>query len=247
MNRANTTHRTARIVARAALLAAGAIAFSGTALAAKAMMKPFTAQYAVFYQGNPQGEGTMKLSQSGGNRWEYRLDIKGTSGLAAVAGADIAQRTTFEVVDGQWRPLSSSDSSKMLFKSSDTTATYDWSEGVARWAGDVKPERAGPVRLKRGDLDAMLVNLALPRDLSSGKPLSYRLVDNGRAKQMDYQVAGKETVTVDGREYQATRVTSRDGDKQIVAWVVADLPMPVRILQRKDGKDALDLRILSVR
>ncbi|WP_460813043.1 DUF3108 domain-containing protein [Luteimonas pelagia] len=223
------------------------MALAGTAIAAKAMMKPFTAQYAVFYEGKPQGEGTMRLSQAGGSKWEYRLDIRGTAGLAAVAGADIAQRTTFEVVDGQWRPISSSDSSKMLFKSSTTSATYDWSAGVARWTGDVKPERAGPVRLKRGDLDAMLVNLALPRDLSAGRPLHYRLVDNGRAKPMHYEVTGEETVSVGGRDYAATRVVSQDGDKQIVAWLVDDLPVPARILQRKDGKDALDLRILSVR
>ena len=32
-----------------------------------------------------------------------------------------------------------------------------------------------------------------------------------------------------------------------VHWVVADLPVPARILQRKDGKDELDLVLKSVR
>ena len=30
-------------------------------------------------------------------------------------------------------------------------------------------------------------------------------------------------------------------------WVVAAYPMPVRILQRKDGKDDIDLRMTGVR
>ena len=56
-------------------------------------------------------------------------------------------------------------------------------QGEARWTGDVKPDRAGPVKLQAGDLDAMLLNLAIVRDVAAGKPLNYRMVDDGRAKQ----------------------------------------------------------------
>ncbi|HVQ32308.1 MAG TPA: DUF3108 domain-containing protein, partial [Lysobacter sp.] len=98
-----------------------------------------------------------------------------------------------------------------------------------------------------GDLDAMLVNLAIPRDLAAGKPLNYRMVDDGRAKPMTYQVAGKEAVTVGGKSQQATKVSRTDGNKQTIVWVVDGLPVPARILQRKDGKDEVDLRLNSVR
>jgi hypothetical protein len=246
MNNQTPTRRPrfARLPQIGLVFAAAALACASVAAAA---VEPFTARYQVFYQGSPQGEGTMRLANEGGNRWIYTLDIKGTSGMAALAGADVAQRTTFEVVDGQWRPLSSRDSSKMLFKKSDQSATYDWARGEARWSGDVKPDRAGPVRLHPGDLDGMLVNLALPRDLAAGKPLRYRMVDNGKARALDYRVAGTETVTVDGRAREATRVVGQDGDRQIIAWVVEGLPVPARILQREKGKDALDMRIQSMR
>jgi hypothetical protein len=225
------------------LLAAALLcAFAIPALA----VEPFTADYQVYFQGNPQGAGTMRLARLDGNRWKYSLDIKGTSGMAALAGADIAQSTTFEVVDGHWRPLSGSDSSKMLFKQSRKTATYDWDAGVASWSGDVKPERAGPVRLRPGDMDAMLLNLALARDVAADKPLQYRMVDDGRVRQLSYTVAGQETITVDGRSRQATKVVRTDGDKQTIAWVVDGLPVPARILQREDGRDELDLRIRSL-
>jgi hypothetical protein len=241
---ATSRHRFARLPQLGMVFAAAALACASVAAAA---VEPFTARYQVFYQGSPQGEGTMRLARDGGNRWTYSLDIKGTSGMAALAGADVAQRTTFEVVDGLWRPLSSRDSSKMLFKKSDQTATYDWARGEARWSGDVKPDRAGPVRLRPGDLDGMLVNLALPRDLAAGRPLRYRMVDNGKARSLDYRVAGTETVTVDGRAREATKVVGQDGDRQIIAWVVEGLPVPARILQREKGRDALDLRIQSLR
>jgi hypothetical protein len=91
--------------------------------------------------------------------------------------------------------LSGTDASAVLIKKVNKQAQYDWSKGEATWSGDVKPDRAGPVKLQPGDLDAMLVNLAIARDVNAGKPLHYRMVDDGRAKDLVYTVAGKEKVT----------------------------------------------------
>ena len=233
-----------RALRKSALVAASLLAMASAPVLA---VKPFTADYQVYFQGSPQGEGRMTLAQNGGNRWTYSLNIKGTAGMAAVAGADIAQTTVFEDNGGQWRPLSGSMSSKMLFKKSTKHATYDWSKGVATWSGDVKAEKAGPVRLKAGDLNGMLVNLALARDVAADRPLDYRLVDEGRAKQLRYEIAGKEKVEIGGKSQQATKVVRTDGDKQTIAWLVDGLPVPARILQRKNGRDEMDLRIRSVR
>ncbi len=131
--------------------------------------------------------------------------------------ASLNQTTVFEDSNGQWRPVSGSDTSAVLIKRKQKNATYDWSKGEARWTGDVKPERAGPVKLQSGDLDAMLINLAIVRDFAAGKPLRYRMVDDGRVKQLNYQVAGKETITVAGKPMQATKITRTDGEKQEIA------------------------------
>src|SRR3546814_21116453 len=66
-----------------------------------------------------------------------------------------------------------------LIKKTDKKATYDWDKGLATWSGDVKPERAGPVKLQPGDVDARLLNLELARDVQAGEPLDYRKI--GRA------------------------------------------------------------------
>ena len=79
----------------------------------------------------------------------------------------------------------------MVFKKSQKNASYDWSKGEARWSGDVKADRAGPVKLQDGDLDAMLLNLAIVRDVAAGKPLNYRMVDNGVVRQQNHQNLGK--------------------------------------------------------
>jgi len=217
-------------------LAAATLLVAGSAAAGD--IKPFTAEYQANYLG-VEGVGRMVLAQAGGNRWRYSLDIGGSM-------ANLNQTTVFEDSNGQWRPISNSDTSALLVKRKQKNASYDWSRGEARWTGDVKPDRAGPVKLQSGDLDAMLINLAIARDVAAGKPLRYRMVDDGRVKQLSYQVAGKESITIGGKARQATKVTRTDGDKQEFVWVVDGMPAPVRILRRKDGQDEMDLRLTAM-
>ena len=172
-----------RTLLAAALLAAA----SAPALAVEA----FTAQYNASALGMV-GEGQMSVSPQPGNRWQYTLSVRNQA-------VDLSQKTVFDVQDGRMRPLSSSDTSRLLIKKKNVNTVYDWSKAQATWSGDVKPDRAGPVKLAAGDMDALLVNLAIVRDVAAGKPLTYRMVENGRAKPMTYQVAGKERITVAGK------------------------------------------------
>lgn len=200
-------------------------------------VKPFSADYRASYMGM-QGDARMTLVAQGAQRWKYTLSINSNI-------AQLTQSTVFEERGGQWRPLSSTDASMLLIKKSTKDATYDWGKREATWSGDVKRERAGPVKLRDGDMDAMLINLALVRDVAAGKPLQYRMVDEGRAKDLTYTVAGKESISVAGKQQEATRVVRTDGDRQTIAWVVDGLPVPARILQKKDGKDDIDLTLQS--
>lgn len=217
------------------LLATALTVASAPALA----MKPFSADYQANYMGM-QATARMTLVAAGDNRWRYNLSISN-------ALASLSQTTVFEEHQGQWRPLSGTDSTNVLIKKTSKVADYDWSSGVASWSGDMKPDRQGPIKLQAGDMDALMINLALVRDVNAGKPLNYRMVEDGRVKQLHYTVAGKETIDVGGKSQQATKVVSSDGDKQTIAWVVDGLPVPARILQREDGKDSIDLQVRSVR
>lgn len=232
------TRRAARALlpSLALLLALGAAA--APAWAAQAL-QPFTATYDVEYMGL-NGKATMVLAPAANGAWKYSLDIDSSI-------ANLSQNTVFDAEGAHWRPLSNSDSTMLLIKKNAKRASYDWSKREARWTGDVKRDRAGPVALREGDLDAMLLNLAIPRDVAAGKSLDYRMVDDGRAKQMRYQVVGKETVKVGGQPRAATKVARVDDDKQQILWVVPGLPVPARILQRKDGKNEMDLVLTSIK
>jgi len=206
---------------------------------------PFEADYRATFMGL-QASAKMTLAPIEGEgeaRWNYRLEING-------AGARLVQNTTFEVEGNDWRPLSSEDSQRgesgvalLLVKNRSTTSVWDWERQEARWSGDISPERSAPVPLQAGDLDAMLLNLVLVRDVVARKPLTYRLVDDGRAREQRYQRAGTEEVSVGEKTYRALKVRREDGNRSITAWVVEELPVPVRILQQRKGKDQIDLRL----
>ncbi|MFA0923864.1 DUF3108 domain-containing protein [Xanthomonas fragariae] len=218
------------LIAAAALTMASLPAFA---------MQPFQADYSANYMGM-QADGTMTLAAAGSNQWRYTLNIQNQL-------ANLTQSTVFEESNGRLRPISSNDTSSMMVKRRNVTANYDWKTSQATWNGDIKPDRRGPVKLQPGDMDALLINLAITRDLVAGKPLNYRMVDEGRIKPMSYKVIGKETITVNGRQEQATKVSRVDGDKELIAWVVKDLPVPARLLQKEKGQDALDLTIKTLR
>lgn len=236
------THARATTFVRSLLVSATLISatlVASTQAAPARALEPFAADYEASYMGL-SATGRMTIEPQGGNQWKYTLKI-------ANQVAQLTQTTVFEDRNGQWRPLSGTDASLLLIKKIRRNAVYDWTKNEARWSGDVKPERAGPVPLQTGDVDGLLMNLAIARDAPAGKPLRYRMVDEGRAKPMNFTVAGKETMTIGGKPRQATKLVSTNGSKQMLIWVVDGLALPARILQRKDGKDDIDLRIVSVR
>lgn len=215
---------------RAAVLAATLALIGAPAFAAQ----PFSAPYTANYMGM-KASGRMAIEPAGNGNWRYTLEVRNQL-------ADLVQTTVFDEEGGVLRPLSGTDSNKLLIRKSNKKANYDWSRGVATWSGDVKADRAGPVKLQQGDLDALLVNLAIARDAAAGKPMHYRMVDNGKARDLTYTIAGKEAVMVNGKSQQATKVVSTSGDKKTTIWVVPGVPVPVRIMQA-NGDDTIDLRI----
>ena len=199
---------------------------------------PFKANYRANYMGM-QADGVMQLERQQGDQWRYSLQVSNPM-------AELKQSTVFDIHNGHLRPLSSQDSANLLIKRRSIQASYDWSKRQASWQGDLREDRRGPLALNEGDMDALLINLAIARDLAASQPMDYRMVDEGRIKQMRYTVQGKETLQLAGRSVEVTRVSRVDGDKEQIAWISADYPVPLRLLQRKDGRDELDLTIQSL-
>jgi hypothetical protein len=212
-------------------------------------LQPFVASYEAWYGGKPAGTATMRVVRDdAAARWRVDLAIRGDRGFAGVMGLNLEQSTVFDEANGIYRPLSQSTVRKAaIVFNRKVTGTYDWHSNTAQWTGDIKKERREPVPIRYGDMSGLLINLAVIRDAEPGRELSYRFVDGGRARDYTYRVADEtEPVTVAELSYQAMRVErTNGGNDETIFWIANGVPTPVRILQREDGEDAVDLRLIE--
>jgi len=207
--------------------------FSTSAVA----LEPFTAQYRATYMGH-SATAQMRLESTGNQQWRYTLTLENVL-------ASFNYSTLFDEYNQQWRPLTSVVASSIPFRKRRVEGHYDWNAQQATWSGHAKPDRRGPVALQPGDVDGALINLAVVRDVARGQPLEYRLVEGGRARPRHYQIIGEETVTIGDKMVRTTKIQRVDGEKEELAWIAADLPFPVRLLQREKGEDVQDLVLLA--
>ena len=230
----------------AALVALTLAAATAPSLRA-APLEPFVASYEAFNKGKLAGNATMRVVRSEAPRWRIDLDIAGNRGFLGVIGLNIDQSTVFDESGGRYRPLSQSTVRKALLFGRKIVGTYDWNARSARWTGDLKKDRRQPIPLQDGDMSALLINLAIMRDAAPGKALRYRFVDGGRVRPHEYVVASEpESIAVGELSYQTLRVSrSNGGNDETIFWVADGVPTPVRILQRENGQDAIDLRLIE--
>lgn len=224
-----------------------AAAVSAGAASEQRPLEPFIAQYQVFKGGRALGDAVMQVVKNDARRWRVDLNIRGTEGLVGLAGIAAQQSTVFDIAGGQYRPLAQSTLRKSLFTKKQTVGVYDWRSHLAHWSGDVKESRRAPVPLQDGDQTGLLINLAVIRDAQPGKSLLYRFVDDGRARDHRYDVSNQlEDVKVGELDYSAMKVArAHGGNEETVIWVVDGVPTPVRILQRENGEDKFDLRLVE--
>lgn len=231
------------MLVRALLLGSLLASVSATACA----LEPFTATYQAYNEGKLAGSATMKVYHHDAARWQVDLAIRGTRGFARVVGLNIEQSTLFDAVGEQFRPISQATVRHALFSGRKMTGVYDWASQTAQWKGDIKKNRRDPIPLQSGDMSALLMNLAVIRDAQPGKQLRYRVVDNGRARDYEYAVSPEaEIVAVEDLSYNAMRVSRvNGGNDETIFWVADGVPTPIRILQREDGQDKIDLRLVE--
>lgn len=211
-------------------------------------LAPFVGNYQVFRGGKPLGNATMRLVNTGGQRWRIDLSIRSTQGVAGLAGLNIQQSTVFDQIGEHYRPATQSTVQNAVFGSRKTTGLYDWKKGNASWTGDVKKSRRGrQIELQAGDMSGLLINLALMRDARPGNQLSYRFVDDSRTRIHQYSTApATENIQIGDVGYDALRVERTNGGNDITrVWVTPEVPLPIRIYMKDNDTDALDLLLVD--
>ncbi|WP_233843421.1 DUF3108 domain-containing protein [Dyella sp. 2HG41-7] len=210
-----------------------------TTSAFAAQPTPFTATYQVSREGEAMGEATITLKSLGNGEFEYSNQIHGTSGLAAMLGANSSDVTRF-----RWNnnaPETETYSSKVsALKTKQRTMQVDWNtkqvsvdegKGVTNYA-------AAP-----GMVDRNTMSYALGLALRAGNQnVTLPVGVKQRVEQQQFKVQGTEAVDVPAGKFQAERVSRTDSDKHFDAWYVPkQYPLPVKIAQSDGGNLTLQL------
>ena len=200
---------------------------------------PFTATYQVFRDGEAMGQATITLKSLGNGEYEYSNQIKGTSGLAAMLGANSSDVTRF-----RWNndaPETETYNSKVsALKTKQRVMQVDWNSKQVS-----VDEGKGPTNYAAapGMVDRNTMSLALGLALRNGnQSVTLPVGVKQRVEQQQFKVTGTETVKVPAGSFQAERVTRADSDKNFDAWYVPkQFLLPVKLAQSDGGDLTLQL------
>jgi len=220
-------------------LLAGLVLAVSTSAVFAAQPATFTATYQVSRQGESMGEATITLKSLGNGEYEYSNQIHGTSGLAAMLGANSSDITRF-----RWNnnaPETENYTSKVVaLKTKQRTMQVDWNNKQV----SVNDNKGGTnYAAVPGLVDRNTLLLAIGLALRSGNPnVTLPVGVRQQVEQQQYKVQGTESVQVPAGSFQAQRVTRTDSDKHFEAWYVPkQYPLPVKVAQNEGGDLMLQL------
>jgi uncharacterized protein DUF3108 len=220
-------------------LLAGLALATFTTAAFAAQPTPFTATYQVSRDGEAMGQATITLKALGNGEYEYSNQIRGTSGLAAMLGANSNDVTRF-----RWNnnaPETESYNSKVsALKTKQRQMLVNWN---TKQVSVDEGKGATSYAAEPGMVDRNTMSLALGLALRNGsQSVTLPVGVKQRVEQQQFKVQGTEAVKVPAGSFQAQRVTRTDSDKHFDAWYVPkQFPLPVKMAQSDGGDLTLQL------
>jgi hypothetical protein len=219
-------------------------------LALAAMPAPYTARYEVRRNGDRLGEATVTLKALGEGRAEFRSETIGTEGLAALAAANISERSVLRWNRGAPETVNWNYRQKAAFKTRERSLDVD--AGAQRIDLRDKDKLYRPP-YRAGVLDRNAVTVALMQDLAAGRSgeLRYAVPDKDTLETWVFRTGGSERLdTAMGaqRALRVERIRAGGSGRTTTLWLAQDRGyVPLRILQKEPDGETIDMRITSLR
>jgi hypothetical protein len=226
---------------------ASSLLIAGTTVAAESPVQPFHADYTVSRNGKEMGKATLDLRNTG-NDWEFLSQTHGTSGMAAMLGVDIQEKSTFAWKANKPECLTYSYSQKAL-KERTTSITCDWN---AKSASVDDNGKSANVALASPAMDRHLVALALMADLKAGSSaLNYPVIDKDQIADQHYVQSGHELISIGSSNVDAIKVArdrGADSKRQTTYWFAPQRGwLPVQIEQVEKNGETITMRLASAK
>lgn len=211
--------------------------------------KAFNANYVVFRNGKDLGTATIKFSDIGNGRWELTTKTIGT-GIAAIAGVEINERSSIRWNDGKPETLGYSFSQKAGWKDKQRRITVN---AQNKTIVSEDKEKTYNLKYQSGVLDRHAITVAIMQDLLQGKrgDLVYPVADRDELNNQLYRVSGNEkldTALGSLNSVKVQRIRENANGKTTTLWLALDKQfVPLRIEQKEGNGDTIEMRITGLR
>lgn len=224
-------------------LAAAALFVTGSLTAAP--LPAFTARYQLLKDGSAIGEATMTLAPAQGSAWTFTTRSKGTSGLAAMLGANVDETSTFRWKGDAPEGLSYDYSMDAAIKHKERHVRFDWSSSTI--SVDDKGEHS--FAAQSGAVERHTLVLAIAAGLADGKhAFALPVAVRDRIQTQRFAVKGSGSVSVPAGTYaKAVHVVRTDGGDFDAWFALGKLPVPVQVSQHDNGDFTMKLESYEAR
>lgn len=211
--------------------------------------KAFTANYVVLRNGKDLGTATIKLADIGSGRWELSTHTVGT-GIAAIAGVEINERSLIRWNEGKPETIDYSFSQKAGWKDKQRRITVN---AKNKTIVSEDKEKTYNLKYQSGVLDRHAITIAIMQDLSQGKlgDLTYPVADREELDTQLYRIVGNEkmdTTLGSFKSVKVQRIRENANGKATTLWLASDKQfIPLRIEQKESNGDTIEMRITSLR
>lgn len=210
---------------------------------------PFLLKLQVTRNGTALGVNTVELKQSKPGVWDFSGAIKGTDGLAMLAGATVNERSILTAPKGEMELYSSFLETKVAWRRDVKTITLE-SDKASYLYKDRK--RSITVPYQPGLLDQHSVTLALISDLQAGKgpTFKYQIIVKGKIEYYTFRIVDKMVLdTALGRldTVKVERVRQSANGKSTLIWFASDKDfLPVKFQELNAEGDSIDMKIIAI-
>jgi hypothetical protein len=216
----------------------------------QAPLPAHTAVYEVLRRGSKIGEVHVSLSQNDNGVWHFDTETVATSRLARLAGASAEEAAWFVWNDDRIQMLNYRQVTRAATRTRYWQHELDWAEGISNtrtYEGDhviaLEADVVDPLTLRL----QLAVNLARPGQ--RGRDQHFRVLERDEIEDQQFLFIDEERVEVPVGCFEAVRMERfrREGSsRNYHSWHAEAFHwMPLRILQTRDGREELDIRLID--
>lgn len=99
----------------------------------------------------------------------------------------------------------------------------------------------------QGTVDPALLEILLMNDVPAGKPLSYKVVRQGKLHTFSFKRLGKETLQVPAGRFECEKIQRKDpeGNRDTTVWLAPELNYGIVKIRHNEDGDVLEAELTS--